>query len=196
MAKKLKENRRIALGSADIYCVGFEGNSYADIPTDEDIEKEENLIGRTKDGCTVTYSPTFYTAKSDDGEAKRTELTEEEAKVSFGLITWNGDTIQKLVPTADVEIKDGERITSIGGIKNADGKIYLFRLLHKDPVKGDVRFTFIGKNVQGFAAAYKPGQESVITPEIECDPFDNGRLIVMREKDVDEAETSTAGFSE
>lgn len=187
---KIKEIRRIAMGSVDIYCTEWTGNSVEDIPADTEIETEANRIGCTKDGGTVTYKPTFYTAKSDDGEAKRTELTEEEATVSFGLITWNGDTIQKLVPTASVTVKDGRRRTEIGGIKNADGKTYLFRALHKDKVKGDVRFTFIGRNTQGFAAAYKPGQETVITPEIECDPFSNGRLVIMDEDDVDTTEQS------
>ncbi len=185
---KLKEKRRIAMGSVDIYCTEWAGNSVADIPTDAEIETEANRIAYTKDGGVITYKPTFYTAKSDDGEVKRTELVEEEVTVSFGLITWNGDTIQKLVPTASVTVKDGKRRTEIGGIKNADGKTYLFRAVHKDKVKGDVRYTFIGRNTQGFAATYKPGQETVITPEIACDPFDNGRLIIMDEDDIDTAE--------
>ena len=186
--KKKKEIDRIAMGSVDIYLTEWEGTSVDDIPADEVLEVESNLIGRTKDGGTITYTPTFYTAKSDDGEAKRTELTEEEVKVSFGVITWNGDTVSKLVPTASVTVKDGKRRTEIGGIKNNDDKTYLFRAVHKDKVKGDVRYTFIGRNTQGFAAAYKKGQESVITPEVETDPFDNGRLLIMDESDIDTTE--------
>ena len=188
--KKKKEINRIAIGSVDIYLTEWTGTSVADIPTDEEIEVESNRIGRTKDGGTITYTPTYYTAESDDGEAKRTELVKEEVKVSFGVITWNGDTICKLVPTANVTVTDGKRRTEIGGIKNADGKTYLFRAVHKDKIKGDVKYTFIGRNTQGFAAAYKPNQETVITPEVEADPFDNGRLLIMDEYDIDTAETT------
>ena len=192
---KPKEKRRIAMGSVDIYLTEWTGSSVADIPADAEIETEANRIAYTKDGGTFTYKPTFYTAKSDDGEVKRTELIEEEVTVSFGLITWNGDTIRTIVPTASVTVKDGRRRTEIGGIKNADSKTYLFRAVHKDKVKGDVRYTFIGRNTQGFAATYKPGQESVITPEIACDPFDNGRLIIMDEDDIDTADPSPANYS-
>lgn len=188
--KKRKEIDRISMGSVDIYLKEFEGNAVADIPSDEELEKDENLIARTKDGGTFTYSPNFYTAKSDDGKAKRTELTEESVKVSFGLITWNGNTITQIVPTAQATIKDGERITEIGGLDNINDKTYIFRAVHKDRVKGDVRYTFLGQNTAGFAAAYKPGQETVITPEIDADPFDNGRLMIMRESDIPTEEVS------
>lgn len=179
-----EENKRIAIGSVDIYMIVFTGTAIADIPADNVIETEANHIGRTKDGGEITYSPTFYTAKSDDGKASRTEMTDDAATVSFGLITWNGDTIAKIVPTASVTISGGKRRTVIGGVANKDDKVYLIRALHKDKVKGDVRFTFIGKNVNGFAASYKPSQETTITPSITVEPFDDGRLIVMDESDV------------
>lgn len=179
-----KEANRIAIGSVDIYMTVFTGTSIDDIPADNVIETEENLIGRTKDGGEITYTPAFYSAKSDDGKAARTEMTDDSATVSFGLITWNGDTITKLVPTASATISGGKRRTLIGGVTNKDDKTYLVRAVHKDKVKGDVRYTFIGKNVAGFAASYKPSQETTITPNITAEPFDNGRLIVMDESDV------------
>lgn len=184
----IKENRRIAMGSVDVYVTEWTGTTMEEIPEDVELEVEKNLIGRTKDGGTVTYTPTFYTAKSDDGEAKRTELTEESVTVGFGLIVWNGDTIAKLVPTAKVTKDTTKRKVEIGGLNNVDGKTYLFRAIHKDKVKGDVRYTFIGRNTQGFAAAYKPGQECVITPEIECDPFEGGRLLIIEENDIDQTD--------
>lgn len=181
---KRKEIDRIALGSVDIYLMEFTGTSVDDIPDDSEIEVEDNLIGRTKDGGTITYSPNFYTAKSDDGKAKRTELVDESVSISFGLITLNGDKITKIVPTARTTTTNGERLTKIGGIENNDSKIYLFRAVHKDKIKGDVRYTFIGRNTQGFAAAYKPNQETVITPTIDADPFDDGSLLIMKESDI------------
>lgn len=180
-----KEVDRIALGSVDIYIKEFEGTSIDDIPEDSAIEIESNFIGRTKNGGEVSYQSTYYTAKSDDGKAKRSELTEEAVSISFGIITWNGDAIVKLVPTAESKVTSGKRRTLIGGVTNANGKTYLVRAVHKDKIKGDVRYTIIGKNVQGFAAAYKPSQESTITPQIEADPFDDGRLLIIDEDNVD-----------
>ena len=179
-----KEINRIAIGSVDIYMVEFSGSAVSDIPADNVIETEANHIGRTKDGGDITYSTTFYSAKSDDGKAGRNEMTDDSATISFGLITWNGNTITKIIPTASTSISGGKRRTLIGGVANKNDKVYLVRAVHKDKEKGDVRYTFIGKNINGFAAAYKPGQETTITPQISAEPFDNGRLIVLDEDDV------------
>ena len=179
-----QEINRIALGSVDIYMQEFTGTAVSDIPADSSIETEANHIGRTKDGGEITYSTTFYSVKSDDGKASRSEMTDDSATISFGLITWNGDTITRLVPTAAKTISSGKRRTLIGGVANSDGKVYLIRAVHKDKIKGDVRYTAIGKNVSGFAASYKPGQETTITPSIAAEPFDDGRLIVLDEDEV------------
>lgn len=184
-----KELDRIAMGSVDIYMQEFEGTSVDDIPADSELETDANLIGRTKDGGVITYTTSYYKAKSDDGKASRQEMQDDGATVSFGIITWNGDAISKLVETASSSVKEGKRRTLIGGVSNANGKTYIIRALHKDKVKGDVRYTIIGKNISGFAASYKPGQESTITPQIDAEPFEDGRLIVM---DEDSAETAAS----
>ena len=179
-----KEKNRIALGSVDIYMVETTSTDVADIPADNVIETEDNLIGRTKDGGEVTYTHTFYSVKSDDGKASRNDMTDDSATISFGLITWNGNTIQKVVPTASVSIIGSKRRTMIGGITNRDNKMYLIRAVHKDKEKGDVRYTMLGKNVNGFAASYKPGTETTITPQIQAEPFSDGHLLIMDESDV------------
>jgi hypothetical protein len=179
-----QEINRIAIGSVDIYMQEFTGTAVSDIPADNVIETEANHIGRTKDGGEITYTTTYYSVKSDDGKAARNEMTDDGATISFGLITWNGNTIVKIVPTASASISGGKRRTLIGGKTNDNGKRYLVRAVHKDPEKGDVRYTLIGKNAAGFAAAYKPGQETTITPNITAEPFDDGRLIVLDESDV------------
>lgn len=187
-----KEIDRIALGSVDIYMQEFTGTKVEDIPADSVIETDANMIGRTKDGGEITYTTTYYTAKSDDGKAQRTELQEDAATLSFGLITWNGDTITKIVETASSSVTEGKRRTLIGGVANRNEKVYLIRAVHKDKVKGDVRYTVIGKNVQGFAAAYKPAQETVITPSIQAEPFEGGRLLVIDEEGAESTEAATA----
>lgn len=188
-----EEINRIAIGSCDIYFTEFLGTKISDIPSDTEIEKPENLIGRTKDGGEIKYTANYYTAKSDDGKASRSGLQDEAAEISFGIITWNGNTITKLVSTASATVTsdDGKhkRRTLIGGIENDNGKTYLVRAVHKDKIKGDVRYTIIGKNVQGFAASYKNGQETTITPNIAAEPFENGRLIILDEDDVDAPES-------
>ena len=53
---------RIVLGSGKVYVVESTGT----LPTDEVIETEDNLLGYIQNGATVSYTPSFYTAKGDD----------------------------------------------------------------------------------------------------------------------------------
>lgn len=177
----------IPMGSLDIYMIEFAGTTIEDVPEDSAIETDDNLIGRTKDGGTLTYKPTYYTAKSDDGKASRTILTDEEVTLGFGIITRNENATMKLASTATViEKEGGGKRTLIGGIEKDDGKIYLCRAVHKDKIAGDMRFTIIGRNLEGIIWAFKPGQENVITPTVTAEPFEDGTLLI-----IDEAGTQT-----
>lgn len=179
------EKNRIALGSVDLYIMEWTGEHVNDIPEDATIETEDHFIGRTKDGAEFEYQTTWYSVKSDDGKASRTEMTDDNGYMSWGYITWNGDTIAKLISTASTTVTEKKRRTLIGGAANDNGKTYLFRAVHKDKVKGDVRYTMIGKNINGFVASYKPGNPTTITPRVQAEPFSDGHLIVLDEYDID-----------
>lgn len=179
-----KELNRIPLGSMDFYVVEFKGT----IPEDSVIEVEANLIGRTKNGGTVNYSTNWYTAESDDGKAKKRKLTGENASISYGNITWNGNTLSKLVATARTTETGGKRTTKIGGIANDNGIRYLIRGVHKDAVDGDVRITGVGVNTGGWEAVYSPTQETIITSTFECEPrLDTDGTLLIYEEEVIEA---------
>lgn len=184
-----QEKDRIALGSVDVYVTEWTGTAISDIPDDATLEVDANLIGRTKDGAEFEYQTTWYYVKSDDGKAARNELIDDNGYMSYGMITWNGDTLVKLISTASATTSGTspniKRRTLIGGAANDNGKTYLFRAVHEDKVKGDVRYTMIGKNINGFAAAYKPGQPTTITPRIQAEPFSDGHLLVIDEANVD-----------
>ncbi len=179
-AKKKKAINTIPMGSLDIYMIEFTGTTIADIPEDATIEVDDNLIGRTKDGGTITYKPTYYKAESDDGKASRTVLTKEDVTINFGLITQNENSTPKLVSTATVIAKEGGgRRILIGGIEKDNGTIYLCRAVHKDKVAGDMRFTIVGRNLEGLILGFKPGQENVVTPTVTAEPFEDGTLLVI-----------------
>ncbi len=181
-----KELNKIPLGSMDFYVTEWTGT----IPADAELETEKNMIGRTKNGASITYGAEWYTAESDDGKAKKRRLTKETASISYGAITWNSMTIEKLVATARVEEKDGKRITKIGGVENDNGRRYLIRGVHHDKVDGDIRITGVGVNTGGWEAAFKPDSETVITPTFELEPvLDETGTLLIYEEEVIEART-------
>lgn len=180
-----KELNRIPLGSMDFYVTEWTGT----IPSDTVLEKEENMIGRTKNGANVTYGAEWYVAESDDGKAKKRRLTKETSSIGYGAITWNSFTLSTLIATARTEEKDGKRTTKIGGVKNDNGKRYLIRGVHHDPVDGDIRITGVGVNTGGWEAAFKTDSETTIQPTFELEPVldDEGTLLIFEEEAIETA---------
>ena len=187
-----KELNKIPLGSMDFYVTEWNGTT----PEDATLETEKNMIGRTRNGATINYGATWYTAESDDGKAKKRRLVGETASISYGAITWNANTISTLIATARVEEKSNKRIAKIGGVTNDNGKRYLIRGVHRDPIDGDIRITGVGVNTGGWEAAFKPDSETVIQPTFELDPLDADGTLMIYEEEIIESSTTDAHTEE
>lgn len=178
-----KELNKIPLGSMDFFIIPWVGT----IPADTELEVEENMIGRTKNGATINYSTEWYTATSDDGKAKKRKLVGETATISYGNITWNSRTLERTIATARTTSTGGKRTTKIGGVANDNGIRYLIRGLYKDKVDGDIRITGVGVNTGGWESAFAPNSETIITPQFELEPCDNeGTLLIYEEEVIEE----------
>jgi hypothetical protein len=171
---------RIVLGSGLLYTMEFDGT----IPTDAIIEVESNLLGFIQGGASLSYTPTFHEAKDDLGRVSKKKITEEEATLTSGVLTWNGNTLERLCSTARVTEETGKRTVKIGGVGNYNGKKYLIRFLHKDEADGDIRVTIVGSNEAGFEMAFAKDAETVINAEFKAQPCDSeGTLIIFEEED-------------
>lgn len=171
---------KITLGSGDIYALEYTDT----IPTDAVLEVDENKLGEVKNGATLSYKPSYYTAESDNGVAKKTIMTAEEASLKCGLITWTGDLFEKLCQTAKVNATavNGKRTVKIGGGKRYKATKYVIRFVHKDAIDGDIRITIVGSNEGGFELSFAKDKETIINPEFKAYPSDDeGTLIIFEE---------------
>lgn len=177
-------SNRIVLGSGKMYITEatFTGGTVT-IPDNATIEVADNLIGYIQGGATLSYTPSFYEAKDDLGIVSKRFITEEEAVLKSGIMTWNGDTLKKLCSTATVTTESAKRVVKIGGASNFDGKSYIIHFVHEDEVDGDIRVTIVGSNEAGFEIAFAKDKETVINAEFKAQPHDtNGTLIVYEEE--------------
>lgn len=178
--------KRIVLGSGKLYVV--EATAAVDggytIPADEVIETSANQIGYIQGGATLEYTPEFYEAKDDLGKVSKKYLTDEQAVLRSGIMTWNGATLAKLSSTASVdETVTGKRTVKIGGLDNFDNTQYVIRFVHEDEADGDIRITIVGSNESGFEMAFAKDAETVINAEFKAVPNDaSGTLIVYTEE--------------
>lgn len=177
------DKKKITLGSGKLYVTEFTGDC---VPEKTVIETESNLIGYISGGATVEYKPTYYEAKDDLGQIVKTIITEEEATLKSGVLTFNGNTLAKLCATARVteDEEKGIRTVLIGGVGNQDGKSYVIHFLHEDKIDGDVRVTIVGKNQSGFSLAFTKDKETVIDAEFKAQPQDADGTLIRFEEDL------------
>ncbi len=173
---------KIVLGSGKLYIDEFTGT----LPADAEIEAEGKLLGYIQGGATLNYTPTFYEAKDDLGIVSKKIITEEEAVLKSGVMTWNGTTLKKLTPTARVteDKATKTRTVKIGGLGNNDGKKYVLHFVHEDKADGDIRITIVGSNEAGLELTFAKDKETVINAEFKAQPHDkDGTLILFKETD-------------
>ena len=179
----MADSKRILLGSGKVYVTEYSGET---LPEDATLEAAANLIGYIKGGATLEYTPSFYEPKDDLGYVGDMYLTEEEAVLKTGIMTWSGDTLGKLSTTAKItEDKTSRtRTVKIGGIGNFSNQKYVIHFVHEDETKGDVRVTIVGMNQSGWTLTFQKDSETVLNAEFKALPCDDdGTLIVYKEED-------------
>lgn len=179
----MEKVEKITLGSGDLYC----HEDITKIPTTiaevEALLTDETFLGYISGGATLEYKPSFYEAKDDSGTVSKTIITEEEATLKSGVLTFNGNTLNKLCDTGRVTEKATERVVKIGGTANRRGKYYIIIFKYSDPVDGDAYVIIVGQNQSGFSLAYAKDKETVIDAEFKAKPMDKeGTLIIYMEE--------------
>ena len=170
---------KIVLGSGKLYVIAYTDT----IPEDETLEVDENLLGLILGGATVEYTPTYYEAKDDFGLVSKKIITEEEAFLRSGVMTWNAETLKKLVATGTLTSTASEHKLEIGGVGNYVDQKYLVHFVHEDKVDGDIRVSMIASNEGGLSFSFAKDQETVIDAEFKARPNDEkGTLIIYREE--------------
>ena len=182
--QKRQDNNTIHLGSGDLMLKEFLDS----MPKYTDFDVSTDLLGRIQGGATLEYKGTWYEAKDDTGKAVKTIITEEEATLKSGIMTWNGKTLAKLCSTARVTEENGIRTVKIGGVGNHDGKSYALCFHHTDKIDGDIWLVIRAVNQGGFSLAYAKDKETVVDAEFKCLPQDDeGTLIQYVEEIAPEA---------
>lgn len=168
MAKRDKDS--IIIGSCKVYMMDATNT----MPDKETLCVEANRVGYVKSGCSVEYTEETHEEKDDLGYVSKVVTISEEALVKLGLITWNGQTLQKLIDRCTVteDKTKGLRIVKIGGAGNAQGKYYVIGLHHEDKADGDIWVLLKGRNTAGATLAFAMDEGSLVEPEFRAMPHD------------------------
>lgn len=182
MAKRTQDN--ITLGSGKAYIVEYDGT----MPEVNAICVDGNLLGHIKGGAELTYTAETTEEKDDLGFVSKIVVTAEEAVLKLGTITWNGETLQKLVDRCAVSDEEGKRTIKIGGANNSQGKEWVICFKHEDKKDGNLWVLLRGTNTAGLTLTFAVDAGTVLEPEFKALPQDdNGTLITVIEETGDAA---------
>lgn len=177
MAKR--DKKKITLGSGKIYLTDFSDT----MPTVDTLCVESNLLGYIKGGATLEYTQETYEEKDDLGYVSKIITTSEEALLKCGLLTWNGETLQKLIDRCASSTESGKRVTKIGGAGNAQGGYYAICFFHEDKVDGNLWILIKGRNTAGATLTFSAEEGTVVEPEFKALPHDDeGTLVELIEE--------------
>lgn len=178
MAKRTDPDK-ILLGSGKAYIMEYTGT----MPEVSAICTDANELGKIQGGAELTYTTETHEEKDDLGTVAKVVITAEEAILKLGVITFNGETLAKLVDRCKVEEAAGKRTIHIGGAGNAQGKEWVVCFAHEDKVDGNVWVMVRGANQAGLTLAFAVDAGSKLEPEIKALPCDdNGTLITYIEE--------------
>lgn len=172
MAKR--DNKVITLGSGKIYLQAFA----EDMPTVDTLCTDENLLGYIKGGAALEYTEETYEEKDDLGYVSKVITTTEEAILRCGLLTWNGETLAKLIDRCQTTEASGKRTTKIGGAGNTQGGYYAICFLHEDKTDGNLWILIKGRNTAGATLTFAADEGTVIEPEFKAMPHDDAGTLV------------------
>lgn len=177
MAKRDKQT--ITLGSGKIYVAQYE----TEMPTTDELCTDENLLGYIKSGAALEYTEETYEEKDDLGLVSKIITTSEEAILRCGLLTWNGETLKRLIDRCKTTEAEGKRITRIGGAGNAQGGYYAICFFHEDKTDGNLWLLIKGRNTAGATLTFAADSGTVVEPQFKAMPHDNaGTLIELIEE--------------
>lgn len=180
-----KEQKAITVGSGTVYLKEFDG-TMPELSTRAELDAfcvEENRLGYTKGGATVTYNKETGELSDDLGKIHKVYMQSDSASLKLGLFAWNGNTLSKVESTARAEDKDGIRIVKIGGLSNDDGKVYVLVFHHEDKQDGDCWWVLVGKNTASLELAYAVDDGTKVEPEFTANSQDkDGTLLTYIEE--------------
>ena len=172
MAKR--DNKIVTLGSGKLYVMAFSDA----MPTVDAICVDDNLLGYIKGGAALEYTEETYEEKDDLGYVSKIITTSEEAILKCGLLTWNGETLQKLIARCKTTDASGKRTTKIGGAGNTQGGYYAICFFHEDKIDGNVWILIKGRNTAGATLTFAADAGTVIEPEFKAMPHDDAGTLV------------------
>ena len=163
-------NEQIVLGSGMLYVAPYD--ALTGIPDDAALEVEVNKLGLIKGGASLEYKPEEYEIFDDSYSVHERFVISEEVSFKTGVLTWNMETLNKLVAKSDYSDDTGTfvRTLKLGGVGARKMAKYVVRFVHDygDAVGNKFRMTMVATASNGLSLAFAPDKETVVDAEFKA----------------------------
>lgn len=183
------KTQRVVLGAGKWYIAPYTSGAL-DMET---VGEEDNLLGYTQGGATITFTPETYTIEDDIGMVRKTFQTKAAAEMKTGLLTFTTDSLAAMLSVGQVTQTPasasarGKTTLKLGGGKSALKKFSVVFVYEDDETGFKTRIGMVATNTAPLELVFTKDAETVVDVTFTAESNGVDDTIIVIEEETAEA---------
>lgn len=183
------KTQRVVLGAGKWYIAPYTSGAL-DMET---VEEEDNLLGYTQGGATITFTPETYTIEDDIGMVRKTFQTKARAEMKTGLLTFTTDSLAAMLSVGQATqtpasaSERGKTTLKLGGGKSALKKFSVVFVYEDDETGFKTRIGMVATNTAPLELVFTKDAETVVDVTFTAESNGVDDTIIVIEEETAEA---------
>ena len=183
------KTQRVVLGAGKWYIAPYTSGAL-DMET---VEEEDNLLGYTQGGATITFTPETYTIEDDIGMVRKTFQTKASAEMKTGLLTFTADSLAAMLSVGQATqtpasaSERGKTTLKLGGGKSALKKFSVVFVYEDDETGFKTRIGMVATNTAPLELVFTKDAETVVDVTFTAESNGVDDTIIVIEEETAEA---------
>lgn len=183
------KTQRVVLGAGKWYIAPYTSGAL-DMET---VEEEDNLLGYTQGGATITFTPETYTIEDDIGMVRKTFQTKASAEMKTGLLTFTADSLAAMLSVGQATqtpasaSERGKTTLKLGGGKSALKKFSVVFVYEDDETGFKTRIGMVATNTAPLELVFAKDAETVVDVTFTAESNGVDDTIIVIEEETAEA---------
>lgn len=183
------KTQRVVLGAGKWYIAPYTSGAL-DMET---VEEEDNLLGYTQGGATITFTPEPYTIEDDIGMVRKTFQTKASAEMKTGLLTFTTDSLAAMLSVGQATQTPasasarGKTTLKLGGGKSALKKFSVVFVYEDDETGFKTRIGMVATNTAPLELVFAKDAETVVDVTFTAESNGVDDTIIVIEEETAEA---------
>lgn len=187
------KTQRVVLGAGKWYIAPYTSGAL-DMET---VGEEDNLLGYTQGGATITFTPETYTIEDDIGMVRKTFQTKASAEMKTGLLTFTTDSLAAMLSVGQATqtpasaSERGKTTLKLGGGKSALKKFSVVFVYEDDETGFKTRIGMVATNTAPLELVFAKDAETVVDVTFTAESNGVDDTIIVIEEETAEATEQT-----